>query len=416
MSVQFHHVNLTGYTFPLVAKTIDQIGMPPALAQIPEPYLGDLRVSLAHELSVVVKAAVYEMRQNNIERKNHIAATELSIDRRYHAASLQHDKRVREEQSAYDALLQFERTEYYSGRAVTQLVEAYRPLPRSPVNEHFGWWKEYPWRTSELKLFKKQHAKLVKHYIAVQSAMEASRKRTSIERERFFESSRYKLKLAEMQKRESLFSLGSGSMLQVSGATFFLKNLHFDWWESFAKVVTASVRQTIDRGIHRIALRDPNVVGEIKRRKSESKKKWDAVAEELFGESANDWAVPGGIKAKAIKQMRARLRAEDRGVEKWVVRHGGVDHPCNPWRTNWDRREAFSPSRRSKKHGPGIGRDPREFDAAINDLCWCLAQRDQVRLDFKPMTHERYSREDWERHRKDWWANVERAKDAARPR
>lgn len=203
-----HFSYLDGYTFPIVAAALDSLELPPPLRQIPQPYLGDLRVSLAHELSVVLKMAVYEMRQNAIKQRRRSTAVEACMDRRYHAASVRHRECFRRERDAFNALLDFERNAYHSGRATTATGEGERADPRSPINDWFAWCVGIPWMTEkECALLKEQHSRLVKRYLPTVPALQRSEKRIEAERRRFLGSDNYQKRIRELEESTPVFQL-----------------------------------------------------------------------------------------------------------------------------------------------------------------------------------------------------------------
>jgi hypothetical protein len=437
---------MDGYSLPIAIRAVSQLPPPRALTGIPPPYQGELLATLAFELSIIIKIIISDQRRGYSLAGKTDEITELCADRRYHSAFSRLRLLVEKERAAFLKLTDFERLSVRRGVATTTFGGKSRK-PISPVDSSFQW-IDAGMRVSaeEVAELVAEHSQLVRCYQRTvgpyQKAMTvANRARTRVQ-----QSARFTSEWKKTEWTKVVFDSDAAPSFQLQGPALYLKGADSTWWERFTSRVGSAVAADAGRAPHRIALRDPQVLAEIKSRVNPTTN-WDDAAEKYFkvqpvvagappasadtGVEPNDWGVPP-LTADTIKQMRSRLRAEDRRTEEWFDCHGGRGHPCNiykEWKAdlelaavrdlpdfNWESADQdprwLEAQRRAKKVYPSGG----NMDQTLNELSWCLSRGIDDKLEFKPLTHLQYSAADWEAHRRKWWAAIERAQQARRPR
>lgn len=434
--MEFHFDQLEGYTLPLVIGVLSKMPAPKALQNIPQPFFGRLKATLAHDLAVTLKMMLREFcRTANLTKHASQVLLECA-DRSYHRAARLSTRASEAENDARNQLLDFERWACRTSRATTEEFapslktatspEAVAPRPTkrvSPLNLHFRWMSDLGFAAStELMSFQKKHRELCATYRRAQRAADGAEAAYSEERSRVSASVNFQTSMKAYIWSRVVFSMDAAQKIQSVTAAFYLRNSEQDWWSEFTTKIGHAVRYDVARGVHRIALRDPRILNAITP-KEILRTNWDAAAAQILANAENEWGSPR-VDPTAIKTMRQRLRKQDRETELWLDTNGGKKFPLNSyklWRVKLElkaieqaceetaSRHVDDPRwRKASRLADSLLADWKKAPEYLNEMTWCLATRHSVPMAFRPIVSEDYTAKDWETHHKKWLAQIER--------
>ena len=424
--MEFHFDQLEGYTLPLVIEILSKMPAPKALQNIPQPFLGRLNATLAHDLAVTLKMMLREFCRTSDLAKQTAQIFTQSADRPYHQAAREDRRASKAANDAYNGILDFERWACRTGRASNiDLIppgDLPRPIAISPLNPNFKWVSDHGFTSPmELKSFQEKHRKLCATYRRAQRAADRAEAAYSKERSRVSSSANFRTSMKAQAWTNVVFSMDAAQKFQSVTAAFYLRNSDQEWWTEFITEVGHAVRYDVARGVHQIALRDPQILEAITP-KEILRTNWDEAAAKVLASAESEWGTPH-IAPKAIKTMRQRLRKQDREAEQWLDINGGGNFPLNSyklWRVNLERKaieQACKETAFKHENDPRWKKATRVADSlladwkkapeCLNEMTWCLATRHSAPMAFRPIISENYTVKDWDSHLKKWLAQVE---------
>lgn len=415
-----HCDDVCAYTFPLVRSLLDgEVGIPGALETIPAPYRDSLVATLATELANISavflqlgKKTTYNYRIEEVLLARHGGIP-------FHSALKKLSELGAEQQTATDEIRRFERLGYsVSDRWPEEIPGAV--LQRGEHGTTTRW--RYDIIPGERVDYIRAHLE------SANSRSKELRQESDSLHQAFLDlgkeikkSDGYRTDYDRLRWKQMKADFSTYPGYQASGAALFLRNINYSWWVSFTAAFAAKVERDGVSGPDRMALRDPEVLREI-RSLSADAPKWYGSASEYVSQHSLEW---GTIirTPKALKGVREDLLGEDQESMEWLRIRGRKANLYTLWLRNLygdlertEREGYWAPAKidrswlRSNVERYCTGPVFENEDWRFNELSWCLSREHPDLYKFVPLVSQHQSLKAWEAHRAKWWAEIEATK------
>ena len=406
-----HFDDYVAYTMPLVIRVLEN-EYPARFSDIPEPFVGPLKVTLAQDLAIAARHVLFDGSRRRFREKRCAKLLRKYGGQEYVVRSEVRDYQLKQLDQIQIALVDTEQEGYlYFDYGVDEgppnsvsMGACGVPIrwldidgpARDRIAELRGRMRDL---LESVRLIKEEISRQEEGLKAIEQTV-----RCNPEFQQELASTKWRLAA----------DFSSAIDWQEKGATHYLRNLESKWWYRFMTAFEEAVAADAAKPF-RMALRDNLTIERIKKY-IPGAKNWSHAAMKFFEANSGDWWEEAPSE-RSIESCRLELAHDDLFVLQWTKQHGRPRTFYAPWAYGIVKKapadQYFAPSRLSVKWIETVQsllpeaplRDDEEL--RLNELQWVLS-----RGGTGPYQFEMYygsDREKWRTHGQQWWSAIANA-------